>query len=379
MADHFFITGGTGLFGKNLIPRILKAYPGSTIRLLVRGKDEEQVQQRIAALCRQIELDNQISSVSERVDGVRGDVSRDALGLDRGQLSDIVSRTTHLIHGAALLRFDLSLQQAREINLAGTERALSIAKQGVDGGRLRRFVYIGTSSVSGRRSDRVYEHELEMGQAFFNTYEQSKYESEMLVRSYRDRFHTTVFRPSIVIGESKSGKTTLFNVIYLPLRLLHKGMIRYVPAPPETLLDLVPIDWAAEAMVTILKREDSTGGTFHIAAGPDRAAKLGDVAAHAVAYFDKHSPLREPRAAECITHEEFERRVAGLQGTEALVMKQMDRLFDYLTLDRLFDTMNTDAFLEGSGIHFPLYETYADNILGYCIASNWGKKTLANG
>jgi hypothetical protein len=58
-------------------------------------------------------------------------------------------------------------------------------------------------------------------------------------------------------------------------------------------------------------------------------------------------------------------------------MKQMDRLFDYLTLDRLFDTTNTDAFLEGSGIHFPLYETYADNILGYCLASNWGKRTPA--
>jgi long-chain acyl-CoA synthetase len=227
--------------------------------------------------------------------------------------------------------------------------------------------------VSGRRTDLVYEEDLEKGQDFFNTYEQSKFESERLVRNVADWMPVTIFRPSIVIGESKTGKTTLFNVIYIPLRLLHKGMIGYVPAPPETLLDLVPIDWAAEAMTAIMRQELSVGRTYHIAAGPDRAAKLGDVAAHAVRYFDEHNPLKKPRQAECVSREEFRRRVAKLAGMEALVMTQMERLFDYITLDRLFDTTNSDTALEGSGIQFPLYETYADNILGYCLSSNWGK------
>jgi hypothetical protein len=77
------------------------------------------------------------------------------------------------------------------------------------------------------------------------------------------------------------------------------------------------------------------------------------MAAHALAYFDKQSPLPEPRVAESITHDEFEHRSAGLRGGEALIMKQMERLFNYLTLDRLFDTTNTDAILEGSGRQYP--------------------------
>jgi thioester reductase-like protein len=373
MATHFFITGGTGLFGNNLIPRILDGYPDSTITLLVRGKSDEHVQNRVASICQQLERDYSISEVSNRIVGVKGDVSQETFGLTEAQITDLVSKTTHVIHGAAILRFDLTLQQARGINLVGTRQALDIAQKCADRGHLQRFVYIGTSSVSGRRTDLVYEEELEKGQDFFNTYEQSKFESERLVRNVAGWMPITIFRPSIVIGESKTGKTTLFNVIYIPLRLLHKGMIGYVPASPETLLDLVPIDWVAEAMTAIMRQEMSVGWTYHIAAGPDRAAKLGDVAAHAVRYFDEHSPLKKPRQAECVSREEFRRRVAKLAGTESLVMTQMERLFDYITLDRLFDTTNSDKALEGSGIQFPLYETYADNILSYCIASNWGK------
>ena len=83
-------------------------------------------------------------------------------------------------------------------------------------------MYIGTSSVSGRRKGLILEEDLEAGQEFINTYERSKHESERLVRDVAYRLPIVILRPSIVIGDSRSGATTLFNAIYIPLRLLHR-------------------------------------------------------------------------------------------------------------------------------------------------------------
>lgn len=373
MHKHFFITGGTGLVGKNLIPRLLNTFPGSTVTLLVRGEDEEEAAERTKAIAREIAVEFNIPDAPQRIDGVLGDVGLDHCGLTPAQLERIVAETTHIIHGAATIRFDHPIDEARAINCGGTRRMLAIAHMCAERGRLERFVYIGSSSVSGQRSGHIYEHELEMGQKFFNTYEQSKNESERLVRNNFDRIPCTVFRPSIIIGDSRTGKTSSFNVIYIPLRLVYKGMLTYVPGTPETLLDLVPIDWVDDAMVYIMAREESVGKVFHITAGPKRAARLDEVVIAAVKYFDEHAPLKHPRTMEFITKEEYEQRRAAMRGREEALMSQLDTLLPYVTVNRLFDSTNTDALLEGSGIVFPLFRDYSDRIFEYCLKTNWGK------
>ena len=371
---HFFITGGTGLLGTNLIPRLLTNFPSSAITLLVRGESQSQVDQRVKAIVSQIEKDEQMTTLSERIDGIRGDVSLDDCGLQQSDIERIVQQTTHIIHGAATIRFDHPIDEARAINCGGTRRLLAMAQMCVERGNLKRFVYIGTSSVSGRRGGHIYEHELEAGQQFFNTYEQSKMESERIVRDHFDRVPSTVFRPSIVIGDSRTGKTSTFNVIYIPLRLIQKGLLTYVPGTPETQLDLVPIDWVSDAMAHILKTEASVGGVYHITAGPDRAAKLHEVVLHALEYFDSHTPLKNPRTMEFVTLEEFDRRRARMTGREEALMGQLDTLLPYVSVDRLFDSQHADALLEGSDIVFPRFVDYSDRILEYCVRTRWGKE-----
>jgi thioester reductase-like protein len=219
----------------------------------------------------------------------------------------------------------------------------------------------------------VYEHELENGQKFFNTYEQSKNESERIVRDHFDRIPCTVFRPSIIIGDSRTGKTSTFNVIYIPLRLVQKGLLTYVPGTPDTLMDLVPIDWVDDAMVHILSKPESVSGVFHITAGPQRAARLDEVVVAAVNYFDTHTPLKRPRRMEFISKEEYEQRRAAMRGREDALMSQLDTLLPYVTVNRLFDSANADKLLEGSGIEFPRFKDYSDKILEYCVKTNWGK------
>ncbi len=375
MSSHFFITGGTGLVGTNMLPRLLLKFPGSTITLLVRGEDEAEANQRARNIAHQVSTEYNIADATKRIDGMLGDVNLDNCGLNAAQLQRVVAETTHVIHGAATTRFDHPIDEARSINCGGTRRIIAIAQMCMEKGTLERFVYIGSSSVSGQRAGYIREDELEMGQKFFNTYEQSKNESERIVRDHFDRLPATVFRPSIIIGDSKTGRTSSFNVIYIPLRLLQKGMLTYVPGAPDTLMDLVPIDWVDDAMVHIMTRPESTGKVYHITAGEHRAAALSEVVGRAIEYFDEHTPLKHPRSIEYITREEFERRRSLMRGREEALMGQLDTLLPYVSINRLFDSSNADVLLEGSGIEFPLFRNYSEKIFEYCVKTNWGKVT----
>ena len=127
MSSHFFITGGTGLVGTNLIPRLLRRFTGSTITLLVRGEDEVEANERVLNIAQQVEGEYGIPDATKRIDGILGDVNLDHCGMSAAQLQRIVSETTHIIHGAATIRFDHPIDEARAINCGGTRRMLAIA------------------------------------------------------------------------------------------------------------------------------------------------------------------------------------------------------------------------------------------------------------
>jgi long-chain acyl-CoA synthetase len=374
MHPHFFLTGGTGLIGTSLVPRLLRAFPSCSLSLLVRADTPEAAQERVRDIARQAEVEWAIHDASERIMALHGDITLENFGLSAQQTRQLVRATTHIIHGAATIRFDHPIGQARRINCDGTHRMLDFAERCVQQGPLDRFAYLGTSSVSGRSAGLILEDDLETGQLFFNTYEQSKAESERLVRTRMDRLPVTIFRPSIVIGDSTTGRTTTFNVIYLPLRLIERGILHLLPGPPETTLDVVPVDWVNDAMIHILGCRESLGKVFHITAGPRRVARLGDLVQLAAEYFDRTVPLARPRAFEFVTPEEYGRRLVSMPAREQELLLQLQRLLPYIGIDRLFDTTNADALLQGSGIRFPPFAEYAEKIFEYCIRTAWGKR-----
>jgi hypothetical protein len=116
---------------------------------------------------------------------------------------------------------------------------------------------------------------------------------------------------------------------------------------------------------------------FHQTAGPGRAATLGEVVLSAIEYFDHKAPLSSPRTMEFISRDEFQRRRANMQGREEAMMGQLDTLLPYVSVDRLFDSRNTDVLLDGSGIVFPLFRDYAEQIFEFCLKTNWGKLEIA--
>src|SRR5437763_10977260 len=128
---------------------------------------------------------------------------------------------------------------------------LNFADEANARGGLARFAYVSTAYVAGTHPGEFHEDELAVGQDFRNAYEQSKFEAEQLVRARADRLPVQIFRPSIIVGERASGWTSSFNVLYTPLKAFARGRLPLLPADPEAPVDVVPVDYVADAIFTL--------------------------------------------------------------------------------------------------------------------------------
>ena len=171
-----------------------------------------------------------------------------------------------MLHCAASIAFDLPLDEARKINVEGTREVIGFARECRSLGRLERFVHVSTAFVSGRHGGRFGEDDLIAGQSFRNTYEQTKWEAEHVVAG-ADDLAPAIARPSIVMGEAASGWTPAFNVLYWPLRAFSRGLFDEVPALAHSRVDVVPVDYVADALVHLLDTDDE--GVFNLVAGDD--------------------------------------------------------------------------------------------------------------
>ena len=128
-----------------------------------------------------------------------------------------------MLHCAASVSFDLPLDESRSVNVEGTRRMLEFAR-GCPG--LERFSYVSTAYVAGEPGGLFREDELAVGQRFRNPYERSKFEAELALRSEGRDLPLQILRPSIVVGDSSTGRTSSFNVLYGPLKALARGAVR---------------------------------------------------------------------------------------------------------------------------------------------------------
>ena len=154
------------------------------------------------------------------------------------------------------------------------------------------YAQISTAYVAGTHAGRFCESDLDVGQAFNNSYEQSKFEAERLVRSWHD-LPFTILRPSIVVGDRNSGWTAAFNVLYWPLRALARGIFPAVPGTPSSPVDVVSIDYVADAIHELCERPGPSGQTYHLTAGLN-ASTMGEIVSFASGYFHRPGPGLEP-------------------------------------------------------------------------------------
>jgi len=215
---------------------------------------------------------------------MEGDIALERLGLTERDYGELANRTGRIIHCAAAARFDLDLEGARRINVGGTGNMLALARACRG---LEKLDYIGTAYVCGSREGLIFEGELDTGQGHRNTYERSKMEAEKLVRAHFGELPVTVMRPSIVICDSKTGRASDFNGFYRALRLYWQGLVRMLPGDPSCRMDLVPVDYVADAVFALSGSGASVGNCYHLVAGADKAASLSEIRDLAAEHFGR--------------------------------------------------------------------------------------------
>ena len=147
MSDTVLLTGATGFVGMELLARLIERGDADVI-CLVRADRTTPLHDRLTAVFSRLYED--VPSGAGRVSAVAGDVSVDGLGLSAADRGDVLDRVTHVIHCAASISFDLTLEDARRINTGGARRMLALSQELVARGRLRRHVHVSTAYVAGR-------------------------------------------------------------------------------------------------------------------------------------------------------------------------------------------------------------------------------------
>jgi nucleoside-diphosphate-sugar epimerase len=200
--------------------------------------------------------------------------------------------------------------------------------------------------VGGTHEGRFHEDELDVGQGFRNTYERSKFEAEQFVRA--SGLPVRVVRPSIVVGESTTGWTSSFNVLYPPLRALARGLVRRVPADPEAIVDVVPVDHVADVILRALS-DPAAPETMHAVAG-DGALRARQLAEAAAVELGREVPELDPAGAD-------------------LPPGGLEIYAPYFTVRTRFDASRARAL----GLAPALFGDYLPRLLAFADQARWGK------
>lgn len=292
VGGYVLITGATGLVGQYLLKELYLAGE-SKIAVIVRPSKKLDVRQRVELILQKWEAE--LGSLLPRPVIFQGDVAEPDLGLEIGQIDWIRQHVDRMIHSAAVLQFsgpDRSGEPWRT-NLGGTRNVIELTKQV----EIDHLHYVSTAYVCGVREEKILECDLDEGQEFRNDYEQSKFESESLVRAAEHLKTKTVYRPAVIVGDSETGFTSTYHGLFLYLRLLatlvpeqqtnsdgtHITPIR-LPFRGDEPRNLVPVNWVSAVIGRLFCDPTALGKTFHLV--PDKFTTARQVIDFCCEYFN---------------------------------------------------------------------------------------------
>jgi thioester reductase-like protein len=346
-AGTVLLTGATGFVGMEVLARVLEQTDLDVIAL-VRADDDAGAQARVDELLKTLVAPG-ARPHEERVRARAADLESPGLGMSAADREQIATQITAVLHCAASISFTLPLHEARKINVEGTREIVKLALQAQAHGTLERFVHVSTAYVAGDRIGRVSEQDGNVGQGFRNTYERTKLEAEEVIRE--SGLPAAIVRPSVIVGDSDTGWTQAFNVIYWPLQAFARGLFPTVPGDPAACLDIVPVDVVADALLELL-RGPVRDGAFHVVSG-DQSPTNAKLASMAAAAFDAEPPV-------------FVR-----PGEDQRAEQRAGALLPYFRVRCTFDARRARELL---GATPPPLEEYFPSLMRYARESQWGKE-----
>jgi thioester reductase-like protein len=339
---------------------------GHDVIALARGSKTTPAQDRVRDVLRAVG-----TSSFDRLTVIEGDISLAGLGLSEAAKKWVISSTDETWHCAASLSFQ---QEDRDeifrMNVDGTRHLLELLKQTFT----QRLHHVSTAYVAGNRPDVSLETEINVGQSFKNPYEESKCRAEMLISDElrRRAIVASVYRPSIVIGDSRSGRVTHFHGVYAFIRALWAALerlrrkvpsggvvhlpLRVLGAEAQT-LNFVPIDYVVDAMLAISERPDSVGNTYHLANPVPTENRL---------WLPSICRLLRVDGIHLVERNSFLK--TPMSKFETLFQKQMAFYYQYLQGEPRFDCRRALDALKHTGVECPRVTTeFIDKMVGWYV------------
>jgi nucleoside-diphosphate-sugar epimerase len=274
---------------------------------------------------------------------------------------DLAIHTTEIYHLAAIYDLAVSREAGTRVNVDGTQFVLDFA---AECRRLRRFHHVSTCYVSGRYRGTFTEGMLEEGQQFNNFYEETKQLAEVRVRAaIRTGLSATIYRPAIVVGDSRTGETQKYDGPYFALQwLLRQPRVAVMPVVRDDRrreFNVVPRDFVVNAIAELSGRMESLGRTYALAdPRPLTVDAMLDLFARATGRRMVRVPLPLRFAKGFID------RVPGVYR----LMRIPSAAVDYFVHPTHYDTVNARADLARSGIECPRLESYIETLIAYMRA-----------
>jgi thioester reductase-like protein len=351
-----FVTGYPGFIGKRLVRRLAEEARRRALRLVLLAQPKD-AKEAAAELARLGSRDHEV---------IEGDVVQMHLGLSGPELKRLAGEITEIWHLAAIRNIEAERDHIRRVNVDGTRNMLDLARSAK---RLARVNHFSSTFVCGDRVGVILEDELEMGQGFHNPYEETKYRAEVLVRRAMGELPITVYRPAIVVGDSRTGEIDRFDgPYYLAILLVTSPLAVPLPLPGNGVapLNVVPVDFVIEAALSISRNAAAVGKTVNLVdPSPLSARRVYEMIASRA--HKRLPPVSLPhRAVEAIL---------GLPFLEPWVRSQRAAIA-WVNHLAMYNCRNMLQLLDGTGIRCPPIESYLDRLMDF-VKSEFERRRTA--
>ena len=260
-----FVTGSTGYLGSYLVAGLLRE-SRETLNLLVRAKEEQEARERLwTSLQLHLDFSEFIEELNSRVRIFRGDLTSERFGLADDEYHHLVDTTESLIHCAASLN-RRSEKQCLNVNLRGTLEVIQLARRAQNRNGLRRYSHVSTVAVAGKRKNEVISEDtaIDWSRSDYDPYARTKKFCEHMANQLLPDVTKTIFRPAIVMGDSRRPDTSQFDMV----QAFHVlAQMPVLPLRPNDKIDIVPADYVSKAIVRIHLKEEPVHGIYHLSAG----------------------------------------------------------------------------------------------------------------
>ena len=346
-AHTIFLTGFPGFIASRLVERLAK--PEVQFFLLVQPQFTEKAVESVR------EIAERTSTPLENFALLEGDITKENLGIAEEDLLIIRDETTDIFHLAAVYDLAVGKDLAYRVNLEGTKNVNELVRSLPN---LQRYNYVSTCYVAGKRTGRILETDLEHNAGFRNYYEETKYLAEVEVEKLKDEIPVTIFRPSVVVGDSGTGETVKYDGIYYLIHYLRKSphLLRFINVGNKQVrLNLVPVDFVIEGLAALSTDEDAIGQTIALAdPGPLTTAELFDAIAESMTR--KRSVIAPPaKLVEAFLSSPVSPPITGLPHHGV----------PYFFISQTYDTAVEDDLLAKHGIRCPNFRDYVGNLIKF--------------